>query len=244
MPLERKLAWRVLPLSATFVCMVTLSNLCLQYVEVSFYQVARSLTILFSIALSYVVLGVRTSVRAMLACAIVVVGFAIGARGELRLSLLGLLFGVASSAAVALYSILVKQKLALLGNDHWRLLAYNSALAVPFMLPLAATIEWRNAVHSPALLDRSFWSAMLVSALLGFLISVATFMQINYTSALTNNISGTMKAALQTILAVFCFGNELTPLNVVGLVMVLGGSALYSQVKRSEMQRKKENESG
>jgi hypothetical protein len=35
--------------------------------------------------------------------------------------------------------------------------------------------------------------AMCGAAALGFLISIATFMQINYTSALTNNISGTAK---------------------------------------------------
>ena len=173
----------------------------------------------------------------MAACAVVVVGFAVGARGELQLSVSGLLFGVGSSLAVSLYSILVKQKLALLDHNHWRLLAYNSALAVPIMTPLAAITEWRDAVHSATLYDPQFWLAMLTAALLGFLISVATFMQINYTSALTNNISGTVKAALQTVLAVLFFGNQVTPLNAAGIVMVIGGSAWYSSIKYNEMQK-------
>lgn len=39
------LALRVFPLSILFCLMVTMSNLCLKYVEVSFYQISRSLGI-------------------------------------------------------------------------------------------------------------------------------------------------------------------------------------------------------
>lgn len=109
----------------------------------------------------------------MQACVIVVIGFAVGSKGhrtlvvvcctcihqrtkayradvhclagELKLSVLGLLFGVASSLFVALYSIYVKQKLKLVGDDHWRLLAYNSLLAVPIMTPIALVSEGAGA---------------------------------------------------------------------------------------------------
>jgi drug/metabolite transporter (DMT)-like permease len=73
---------RVLPLTVAFIAMLATGNLCLHYVEVSFYQVARSLTICFSIALSYFVLGVKTSPRAIAACVVVMVGFAIGAKAS------------------------------------------------------------------------------------------------------------------------------------------------------------------
>jgi solute carrier family 35 (GDP-fucose transporter), member C1 len=41
-------AKRVLPLSVIFVSMIALNNLCLQYVEVTFYQIARGLTTVFN----------------------------------------------------------------------------------------------------------------------------------------------------------------------------------------------------
>jgi GDP-fucose transporter C1 len=147
-------------------------------------------------------------------------------------------FGVVSSACVALYSILVKRSLALasIDNNHWRLLAYNSTIAVPLMLPLALWQEWDGVQRSTALRDAEFWIAMLAASALAVLISVATFMQINYSSALTNNISGTVKAAVQTVLAVLVFGNEITVLNAVGIAMVIGGSAWYSHLRYTEMQ--------
>ena len=48
-------------LSLVFVGMITFNNLSLKYVEVSFYNVARSLTIVFNVALTYVMLGESTS---------------------------------------------------------------------------------------------------------------------------------------------------------------------------------------
>lgn len=237
-------ARRVLPLTGAFVAMLATGNLCLKHVEVSFYQVARSLTICFSIVLTYAMLGVTTSRRAVVACLVVMVGFAVGAKGEPQLSVEGLVFGVVSSAFVALYSILVKRSLALpsIDGDHWRLLAYNSLIAVPLMTPLAAWQEWRDVAQSAALRNGEFWLAMVAAAALSVLLSVATFMQINYTSALTNNISGTVKAALQTVLAVVVFQNEVTPLNVLGIVMVIGGSAWYGQIRFQEAEAAKKKE--
>lgn len=51
-----RIARKTLPLTVIYVSMVVTNNLCLQYVQVSYYQVARSLTILFSIIFTYLML--------------------------------------------------------------------------------------------------------------------------------------------------------------------------------------------
>lgn len=40
---------QVLPLSFVFVMMITFNNLCLKYVDVSFYYIGRSLTTVFNV---------------------------------------------------------------------------------------------------------------------------------------------------------------------------------------------------
>lgn len=40
-----------------FVCMITFNNLCLKYVGVSFYYVGRSLSTVFNVIFSYLILG-------------------------------------------------------------------------------------------------------------------------------------------------------------------------------------------
>lgn len=130
-----------------YVMMLAFNNLCLQYVEVTFYQVcpsptksmsqvilvanlfsylyhqvARSLSIIFNIIFTYTLLGLKTSFHALMACAIVFLGFIFGSYGEINFSMQGIIYGVASSAFVALYGIYVKKTLPILDNNQWYLI--------------------------------------------------------------------------------------------------------------------------
>lgn len=48
---------QVLPLSLLFTGMIATNNLCLKYVGVAFYYVGRSLTTVFNVVFTYVLLG-------------------------------------------------------------------------------------------------------------------------------------------------------------------------------------------
>lgn len=65
-------------------------------------------------------------------------------------------------------------------------------------------------------------------------IGIVTVLQIKATSPLTHNISGTAKAAVQSMLAFKLWGNEATVLGVISIFIVLGGSLLYTFVKMDE----------
>lgn len=60
-----------MPLSVIFVCMIVFNNLCLKYVEVSFYQVARALTIVFNVVFSYLILNKTTPFLSVVCCGVV-----------------------------------------------------------------------------------------------------------------------------------------------------------------------------
>lgn len=53
-------------------------------------------------------------------------------------------------------------------------------------------------------------TGLLVSGLLGFMMGIVSVMQIRATSPLTHNISGTAKAGVQSIMAFYIWGNEIT----------------------------------
>jgi len=67
-----------------------------------------------------------------------------------------------------------------------------------------------------------------------FLPGIVTVLQIKATSPLTHNISGTAKAAVQSMLAFYLWGNEATVMGVLSIFVVLGGSLLYTFVKMDE----------
>jgi len=75
---DMKTVQSVLKLSFIFVGMITFNNLCLKYVEVSFYQVARSLTIGFNVLFTWLLLGENTSMQVIGCLLIVVLGFYLG----------------------------------------------------------------------------------------------------------------------------------------------------------------------
>lgn len=61
----------VLPLSIVFIGMITFNNLCLKHVGVAFYTVGRSLSTVFNVLLSYVLLKQTTSLQALICCGII-----------------------------------------------------------------------------------------------------------------------------------------------------------------------------
>lgn len=230
---------QMVSLSVVFTSMIVFNNLCLKYVEVSFYQVARSLTIVFNVVFDFVVLGQVTSLPAIGCCALVVSGFLLGNDQELRWSLQGVVFGVASSFFVAMNSIMVKKKFRLVDNDPWKLTLYNNVNATILFLPLIVLSGEVNVVATAAnVRTPQFWGLMTIGGFLGVAISFATAAQIKYTSPLTHNVSATAKAAAQTVLALGIYRNPITALGGLSVAVVLAGSLSYTLVRRAEMKSK------
>lgn len=222
----------VLPLSLIFVGMISFNNLCLQYVEVSFYNVARSLSIVFNVIFTYLLLSKSTSLKTCATLLIVIYGFYLGIDGEINFSLLGTICGVLSSVFVSLNSILTARVLPKLDNDKSALLYYNNFNATILFLPLIFLFEHQIIMdHSPKLLSVTFWFSMVATGIMGFAIGLVTVMQVKATSPLTHNISGTAKAAFQSLLAFYIWGNQATVKGVLGILAVIFGSGLYTWVQ-------------
>jgi len=230
-------ATKLIQLSVIFLGMMVFNNLCLFYVEVSFYQVARALTILFNIVLSQYMMNVPSSMQANQACAVVVIGFIIGCLGEPVLSIEGVIFGLISSIFVALYSIHVKRVLPIVDGSHWKLMMYTTTISLLLLIPIIFIVgEFHTLRDSPAVSYASFWFAISFTGLLSFLINIAIFLQIIYTTPTTQNISGTIKAAAQTLIAILYFQNEVTLMGIIGIALVIAGSYWYSQIRLLETQ--------
>ena len=91
-------------------------------------------------------------------------------------------------------------------------------------------------------MNLQFWIIMFMSGVFGFAIGYVTGLQIQVTSPLTHNISGTAKAAAQTVLATVYYHEVKSSLWWMSNFVVLFGSAAYTQVKRMEMKQKHEEE--
>lgn len=233
------IALRVLPLTLCFCGMILCNNLCLKYVDVAFYQVARSLTIIFNILVGGVLHGRWASWRSVSCCVIVVAGYLLGCDNQFQVNFTGICFGVGSSMFLAIYSLNVKRFLAVVGNSSDRLLMVNNmnaSLLMPVLFFLRG--ETAELATTNAFQSISFWFVLLGGGIVGFLINFASFFQIKHTSALTHNVSGTCKAGVQTLIAILFLGETVDVQGALGIALTLGGSFAYSRVRFAEMNQK------
>jgi GDP-fucose transporter C1 len=82
---------------------------------------------------------------------------------------------------------------------------------------------------------------MCLAGFLSFFIGYASSLQIQLTSPLTHNISGTTKSCLQTLLGVIYFNETKNLLWWLSNLFVLVGALFYSIVRNQEMNKSKEN---
>ena len=161
--------------------MISLNNLTLKFVEVSFYNVARSMTICFNVLFSYLVLDIKTSQKTMMTLLVVVLGFIVGTGGEVNVSVIGSMFGIMASISVALNSIFTKKVSSLVNDNKWQLSAYNNMNGVFLFLPLIITFEMDALIMDERLYTFSFWFWMTVTGVFGFAMGIVTITQINLT---------------------------------------------------------------
>ena len=173
----------------------------------------------------YFMLGERTSYKALLCCGLIISGFFLGidqekSLGKIRfeykliinfsikgtLSIFGAFCGLASSVFVALNAIYTTRCLPCVDKNVWRLCLYNNFNACILFIPLMLIFGEVPIVFTyPKLFNPQFCFAMTFAGILGFSMGYVTGYQIQMTSALTHNVSGTAKSYVQTLLAVIVY---------------------------------------
>ncbi|XP_063379895.1 GDP-fucose transporter 1 [Cydia fagiglandana] len=231
---------KVIPLSIMFTLMIATNNLCLKYVEVSFYYIGRSLTTVFNVLLTWLLLGQTTSSRCIMCCAFIIFGFYLGVDQENLLgsfSLIGTIYGVVGSLMLSLYSIYTKKVLPHVNQEVWLLSYYNNAYSIILFLPLMAMNGELQALRNYTNFGSTyFWVQMVIGGICGFAIGYVTSLQIKVTSPLTHNISGTAKACAQTVMATQWYSETKNTLWWSSNIIVLASSALYARFKQLEME--------
>ena len=122
------------------------NNYCLKYVDASFYQVARGLVLPLTVFFSVLFLrNARPSIRILVACGVVTVGFFVGvfldgshnSRADGKgPSLLGIFFGILSSMTTAAHAVVIKKSLEVVNGDAIELSWYSNILSLVLLLPL------------------------------------------------------------------------------------------------------------
>lgn len=143
-----------------------------------------------------------------------------------------------ASLFVSLNSIYTKKVLPSVDQSIWLLGYYNNLNACLLFLPLMLlTGELGTILSYDGFNSTPFWLMMVAGGVFGFAIGYVTGLQIQVTSPLTHNISGTAKACAQTVLATYWY-NDMKPFFWwISNWVVLFGSGAYTRVRQQEMEK-------
>ncbi|KAG0238539.1 hypothetical protein BGW42_004301 [Actinomortierella wolfii] len=230
----------LIPLISINVLGLGVNTLCLIYVDTSFYQVARGLVLPFTVIFAYVLLRQSSSKLVLFACFIVFCGFYTGVTADINVSSLGVFFGIVSSITTSLHAIVIKQSLAAVNNSSIDLVYYNNLLSFIAITPIIlfsgeAGVVLDNYDEKGSAVLYQFFFGVILTGVLGFLVNLAGFLQISKTSPTTHMISGAVRGVLQTFLGYAVFNEIITVGRIAGIVLILGGGALYTWAKDQEM---------
>ncbi|KAF9331112.1 hypothetical protein BG006_006010 [Podila minutissima] len=232
----------LMPMVAINVLGLSVNMFCLFYVDTSFYQIARGLVLPFTVAFTFLFLRQRSSMFVLASCTIVFVGFMTGVTVDINVSKLGVLFGIGSSITTALHAIVIKKSLEYVNGSSIDLVYYNNILSLVIMAPivlLSGEVSFMSKMLQEGGEQRAFNHLLVgiaVTGVFGFLVNVAGFLQISHTSPTTHMVSGAVRGVLQTLLGYFAFHELITGGRLAGIVMILGGSTIYTFARVKEMQ--------
>ncbi|KAM5354042.1 hypothetical protein ACJ41O_000692 [Fusarium nematophilum] len=251
-------AWLdLLPLTIARLVGILAKTYCLASVNASVYQIARGLLLPFTLFLSLLVLRPRPYYPplSLVGCAMVMAGFGTGMMADYSQMLTsgkGVLLGVGSSFTTAVESVVVKRFLGKSQEGMWQMVWMSNCMAVLFyvpLLPLSGEMGTMSGLFfgtgNPEAdaaaegVGRQFLGSACLTGLSAFLLTIATFMQIEVTSPTTHMIVTAARGVAQSSLAVVLLGELLTADRAGSMALILSGSALYGWARDRYQQSKK-----
>jgi GDP-fucose transporter C1 len=205
----------LVPLISINVTGLIFNTYCLQYVDASFYQVARGLVLPFTVLFSYLLLSTRSSSALLFSVGVVCIGFFLGVTSQhINASPIGTMLGVFSSLTTSVHAIVVKKSLSVVKGSTMDLVYYNNLLSAMLLFPLvylsgeSTTVLEMVAVGGAPL--KTFLTGATITGVFGFLICIAGFLSIKVTSPVTHMISSAVRGVIQTFLGKWIFGDIIT----------------------------------
>lgn len=240
----------LVPMVGLNVIGLSFSNYTLKYVDASFYQVARGLVLPFTVGTSFIVLHSRPSLRIIVACVVVTLGFFVGVFLDgTHVSLVGVSFGVVSSVITATHSVVIKQSLNVVNGSALLLSWYTNLLSAIVLAPiifLAGEVpgvikllfgvdELVRSEGTMSALQTFLWGSV-ITGVLGFLMSIASLLSIKVTSPITHMISSAVRGVAASLLGMWLFHDIITTGRASSIAIILFGSLYYTWVKHQESQ--------
>lgn len=228
---------RLLPSTVFFVSNVTVGLSALSRVNIPMFSAFRRLTVLFVMGAEYWMLHKTHSRSVMMSILVLTSGAFVSALGDVTFTVNGYCLVFLNNILTAAYLASIKRVMRDLNLDPTSLLYYTSMLAFPMVLTIALATNdlqdayWHYFKEGELRNSQFFLPALSFVAISAFCVNLSTSICTHVTSPLTTSVAGQVKNVLQSVLGFFSWGYQPTPLNVIGLLVALGGQVAFAAFK-------------
>ncbi|WCJ33133.1 Nucleotide/sugar transporter family protein [Euphorbia peplus] len=211
-----------------------LANTSLKHNSVGFYQMAKIAVTPTIVLAEFILFRKTVSYQKVFCLAIVSVGVAIATVTDLQFNLFGACIAIIWIIPSAINKILWSN---LQQQANWTALALMWKTTPVTVLFLLALMPW---LDPPGVLSFK-WnvhnaSAVLISALLGFLLQWSGALALGATSATSHVVLGQFKTCVILLGGYLIFSSDPGFLSIVGAVTALGGMSVYTSLTLKETQ--------
>lgn len=210
---------------------VILGLLALKFVAVSFNETVKSSAPIFTVMISWLILGERTGLFINLSLVPVMGGLALCTVNELSFNFQGFVAAMGTNVVECLQN--VYSKMLISGQYKYtpaELQFYTSLASIVVQIPVTYFL-----IDIPLVQENTDWTLFVTLVTDGFfyhLQSITAYALMGYISPVTHSVANTVKRASLIWLSVIVFGNHVTLLSGVGSLIVLLGVFFYNQARR------------
>ncbi|RZC71214.1 hypothetical protein C5167_034397 [Papaver somniferum] len=212
-----------------------LANVSLKYNSVGFYQMAKIAVTPTIVLAEFVFFRKRVSCQKVLALAVVSIGVAVATVTDLQFHFFGACIALAWIVPSAVNKILWSN---LQQQENWTALALMWKTTPITLLFLVTLMPW---LDPPGILsfdwNRNNTSAILVSAVLGFLLQWSGALALGATSATTHVVLGQFKTCVILLGGFLIFGSNPGVTSICGATAALAGMSVYTYLNLLNSQK-------
>jgi len=224
-PMTKEMFLRsILPIGLLFSGSLILSNTAYLYLSVAYIQMLKAFVPVAILLVSWTLRVKEPNMRLAIIIVLISGGVALASHGELHFNLFGFVIQAAAVAFEASRLVMIEILLHGLKMDPLVSLHYYApvcALINLLVLPFTEGLEpFYELVRVGPLI-------LLTNAFTAFLLNVAAVFLVGAGSGLVLTLAGVFKDILLITGSVLIFGSLITPMQVVGYSIALGGLVLY-----------------
>jgi len=218
----------ILPIGLLFSGSLIMSNTAYLYLSVSYIQMLKAFTPVSILLISFIFRIQEPNRKLLLIVLMISIGVAMASHGELHFNLIGFITQAAAVAFEASRLVMIQILLHGLKMDPLVSLHYYAPVCAVINLAFLPFTEGLAPFYELARIGPAI---LFSNAFVAFFLNVAAVFLVGVGSGLVLTLAGVFKDILLITGSVLLFGSTVTPLQIVGYSIALGGLILFKTSK-------------